>query len=230
KHFRGFVGCTPLEHLRTVRLNRVRHELLRAPPDVRIAEIATRCGFSHLGRFATWYRERYGETPSATLQRGRTGPVAPARSPPLAASAHDRPAVAVLPFGLLGDRARHAARLEEEIAAALLRLGWIAVATVPKARYRLGGTVRCGGTDRLRVTVTLGDAVAGRMLWADHWDGRCDDVFELQERVALGVARAIEPALRDAEVERACRTEPEQLSAWGLTMRALPLVQSYKPA
>src|SRR5262249_38881827 len=51
-----------------------------------------------------------------------------------------------------------------------------------------------------------------------------------QERVALGVARAIEPALRDAEVERACRTEPEQLSAWGLTMRALPLVQSYKPA
>ncbi len=230
RYFRRFVGRTPVAHLRTVRLDRVRQDLLRAPRDARITEIATRCGFSHLGRFATWYRERYGETPSATLQHGRIGAVAPTRCPPPVASAHDRPAVAVRPFELFGDQARHAAGLAEEIAAALLRLRCIVVSTISKARYHLGGTVRGDGGDHLRVTVTLGDAAAGRMLWADHWDGRCDGVFELQERVALGVARALEPALRDAEIERACRTEPEQLTAWGLTMRALPSVQSYKAA
>jgi AraC-like DNA-binding protein/TolB-like protein len=230
QHFRRFVGATPVEHLRTVRLNRARQLLLRAPRDARITEIAARCGFSHLGRFATWYRERYGEAPSATLQQARNGPVAPARYLPPMGLAHDRPAIAVLPFDLVGDEARHAAGLAEEIAAALLRLRWMSVTTSAMARYHLRGTVRGDGRNHLRVTVILSDALAGRMLWADHWDGRCDDVFELQERVALRVARAIEPALRDVEIDRASRMEPEQLNAWGLTMRAMPRVQSYQAA
>ena len=228
KHFRRFVGCTPVEHLRAVRLDRVRQALLRAPREAGITEVATRCGFSHLGRFATWYRERYGETPSATLQTARIGPVAPARLLPLVGSANDRPAVAVLPFEPVGREPCHAAGLAEEIAAALLRLRWIAVSTIAKARYHLRGVVRGDGGGRLRVTVMLSDALSGRMLWADHWNGRCDDVFDLQERVAFRVARAIEPALRDVEIDRASSTEPDQLNAWGLTMRALPRVQSYQ--
>jgi AraC-like DNA-binding protein len=32
-----------------------------------VAEVAQRCGFAHLGRFSAYYRERFGELPSATL-------------------------------------------------------------------------------------------------------------------------------------------------------------------
>lgn len=230
QHFRRFVGATPVEHLRIVRLDRARQELLRAPRDARVTEIAERCGFAHLGRFAIWYRERFGESPSATLQHARNGPVAPARLVPPVIPASDRPTIAVLPFDSFGDAARHAAGLAEEIAAALLRLRWIGVATAARARYQLRGSVRHDGKNHLRVTVILGDALAGRMLWADHWDGRSDDVFELQERVALRIGRAIEPALRQVEIERANRAEPEQLNAWDLAMRALPRVQSYQAA
>ncbi|KAB2919970.1 MAG: helix-turn-helix transcriptional regulator [Hyphomicrobiaceae bacterium] len=74
KHFRRDLGCTPVEHIRWVRLQRARQELLRAPPDARITGIAAQCGFNHLGRFATWYRARYGETPSATLHLARMTP------------------------------------------------------------------------------------------------------------------------------------------------------------
>src|SRR5262245_16295146 len=69
KHFRRFVGRAPLAYLREVRFERARRELLGAAETVTITEIATRCGFAHLGRFANEYQRRCGESPSATLRR-----------------------------------------------------------------------------------------------------------------------------------------------------------------
>ena len=37
-------------------------------PDVSITDIAFDLGFTHLGRMAGAYREKFGETPSATLR------------------------------------------------------------------------------------------------------------------------------------------------------------------
>ena len=71
KHFRRFVGRAPLAYLREVRFEGARRELLGAAEKATITEIATRCGFAHLGRFATEYRQRFGESPSATLRRLR---------------------------------------------------------------------------------------------------------------------------------------------------------------
>ncbi|MFH8749128.1 AraC family transcriptional regulator [Streptomyces rimosus] len=67
--FRRHVGMSPMAYLRDVRLNRVRDELRRAGPgELSVGEVAYRWGFVHLGRFARSYRERFGETPSQTLQ------------------------------------------------------------------------------------------------------------------------------------------------------------------
>ncbi|AOK31342.1 AraC family transcriptional regulator [Burkholderia singularis] len=72
--FVQFCGTSPMQYLRQVRLDHAREWLLHsAPANRRIAEIALDCGFTHLGRFANAYRERFGELPSATLGGARDG-------------------------------------------------------------------------------------------------------------------------------------------------------------
>ncbi|MET9862861.1 AraC family transcriptional regulator [Streptomyces smyrnaeus] len=68
--FQRYVGRTPLAYLREVRLDRAHRDLVAADADgpVTVAEIAFRWGFSNLGRFASWYRRRYGHAPSVTLR------------------------------------------------------------------------------------------------------------------------------------------------------------------
>jgi len=68
--FRRHLGCTPMAYLQQVRLMRA-HESLRLADPLRttVAAIAHRWGFAHLGRFASTYRERFGEAPSDTLRR-----------------------------------------------------------------------------------------------------------------------------------------------------------------
>jgi TolB-like protein len=140
----------------------------------------------------------------------------------------ERPAIAVLPFDLVGHEARVAAAMAEEIIAALLRLRWFRVATPEHARYHLHGKCRGNGAGHLRVTVVLRDASTGRVLWADHRDGCCDEAFAFEERVATGIARAVEPALRAAEIDRVRASDPTSFNAWELSMRALPGVLSYE--
>lgn len=71
KHFRRFVGLSPLAHLRRLRLAAARADLLACEGTLSVTEIATRHGFAHLGRFASDYARHFGEPPSATLNRGR---------------------------------------------------------------------------------------------------------------------------------------------------------------
>jgi AraC-like DNA-binding protein len=68
--FRQNLGCTPMAYLQQVRLLRA-HESLRLadPLRVTVARVAHQWGFAHLGRFASAYRERFGEAPSDTLRR-----------------------------------------------------------------------------------------------------------------------------------------------------------------
>jgi len=226
RQFRSFLGKSPLDVLRDIRFEAARQELLRAPGNATVATIATRCGFGHLGRFAAQYRQRYNESPSATLRRCRSGLSGNAPSLPIPPVAVERPGIAVLPFALVGAEARTAAGMAEEIAAALLRLRWIRVAALGNARYQLRGKVWGDGRGRLRVMVVLVDALSGFYLWADRWEGERDEAFEFQDRIAMRLSGAVQSALRAAEIERATRQDPIQLNAWELTMRALPLVLS----
>jgi TolB-like protein len=135
----------------------------------------------------------------------------------------DEPSIAVLPFtNMSGDPEQEyfADGMVEEIITALSRIKWLFVIarnssfsykgqspdvkTVGRelgVRYILEGSVRKAG-GRVRITAQLIDAVGGAHLWADHFDGSLEDVFDLQDKVALSVAGIIEPALHAAEAAR----------------------------
>src|SRR5205814_2835957 len=87
-------------------------------------------------------------------------------------------------------------------------------------RYVLEGSVRKAG-GRLRITAQLIDALGGTHLWADRFDGSLEDVFDLQDKVALSVAGIIEPALQVAEIRRSAARQTTDLSAYDLYLRAL---------
>ena len=92
-------------------------------------------------------------------------------------------------------------------------------------RYVLEGSVRKAG-NRVRITGQLIDTTTGAHIWADRFDGALDDIFELQDQVASNVAGAIEPKLRQSEIERASRKPAANLTAYDLYLRAL--AQSYR--
>ncbi|MGB5293848.1 MAG: helix-turn-helix domain-containing protein [Thermoanaerobaculia bacterium] len=69
--FQEQLGVSPKRYLQSVRLNRVRREIRTSPPDVKIADVANRWGFWHMGQFAGDYRRHFDELPSETLRRTR---------------------------------------------------------------------------------------------------------------------------------------------------------------
>jgi TolB-like protein/class 3 adenylate cyclase len=117
----------------------------------------------------------------------------------------DKPSIAVLPFAnMSGDPEQEyfADGMVEEIITALSRIRWLFVIARNSTftykgqavdvkqvgrelgvRYILEGSVRKAG-GRVRITSQLIDASTGTHLWADHFDGSLEDVFELQDRVA----------------------------------------------
>jgi transcriptional regulator GlxA family with amidase domain len=67
-HFLDAYGITPGHWARTFALHRVRHRLLKTDATRFTVEgVALECGFRHMGRFSAYYRELFGEFPSATL-------------------------------------------------------------------------------------------------------------------------------------------------------------------
>lgn len=67
--FRKFLGVSPMRYLRELRMERARADLLDPAQARSVTEVATRWGFYQLGRFATDYRARYGESPNQTLKK-----------------------------------------------------------------------------------------------------------------------------------------------------------------
>ena len=95
-------------------------------------------------------------------------------------------------------------------------------------RYVLEGSVR-KAADRVRVTVQLIDADTGAHVWAERYERKFDDIFSLQDEIAMSVVGAIEPRLLQAEVERARRKRPDNFDAYDLVLRAQADVYSGMP-
>lgn len=180
----------------------------------------------------------------------------PRAGAPPAAAASDaeppppgKPSIAVLPFQNLSggsEQEYFADGVVEEIITALSRIRWLFVIARNSSfmykgqaavdirrvgrelgvRYVLEGSVRRGG-NRVRITAQLIEAETGAHLWADHFDGALEDIFELQDRVAISAAGVVEPALEAAETSRAVRRPTRDLTAYDLYLRAAPLHRSF---
>ena len=87
----------------------------------------------------------------------------------------------------------------------------------------LEGSVR-KAEDRVRIIAQLIDAGTGAHIWADRFDGRLDNIFDLQDKITESVVRAIEPNVLSAEIARAKRKRPENLNAYEHYLKALPLL------
>lgn len=88
-------------------------------------------------------------------------------------------------------------------------------------RYVLEGSVRKAG-ERVRITGQLVDATTGAHIWADKFDGRLEDVFDLQDQITASVVGELEPTMRKAEIKRALRKPASHLGAYDLYLQALP--------
>lgn len=171
-----------------------------------------------------------------------------ARTSPLALP--NKPSVAVLPFSnLSGDPEQEyfADGMVEDIIAGLSRIKWLFVVArnssftykgmavdVKRAgrelgvRYLLQGSVRKDG-GRVRISAQMIEAETGGHLWTERFDRPLDDIFALQDEIALNVVGAIEPSLRRAEVERVNRKRPDSLDAYDVVLQAQPDVYSGMP-
>ena len=71
--FKKARGYTPMAYLRKVRLNAARQLLLEAAPGVSVTGVSLACNFKNTGNFAHEYHVQFGEFPSETLRRGKSG-------------------------------------------------------------------------------------------------------------------------------------------------------------
>lgn len=162
----------------------------------------------------------------------------------------DRPSIAVLPFQNMSadpEQEYFTDGIVEDVITGLSRIRWLFVIARNSSfiykgravdvklvgrelgvRYVLEGGVRKAAT-RIRITAQLVEAETGAHLWADHYDRALDDIFAVQDEIALSVIGAIEPSLRKAEIERIKRKRPDSLDAYDLVLQALPFLYSGMP-
>ncbi len=168
-------------------------------------------------------------------------------SPP---ALEERPTIAVLPFhNTSGDPAQEyfADGLTEDIITALCL--WRSFPVVARnssfaykgrsmdvrqvaaelgSRYVLEGGVRKRG-DRLRITAELVDAGLGHHVWAQRFDRRLEDVFDIQDEIAQRIATTLVPELERAEYGRSVNKRTESLTAWDLYLQGMVAINELTP-
>jgi adenylate cyclase len=162
----------------------------------------------------------------------------------------DRPSIAVLPFTNMGGDAEQeyfADGMVEDILTGLSRIKWLFVIARNSSfvykgksvdvkqvgrelgvRYVLEGSVR-KSSGRVRVTGQLIEAETDRHVWADRYDRTLDDIFAIQDELTMSVVAAVEPNLRQAEIERVKHKRPDSLDAYDLVLRGIPHIYPAMP-
>ncbi|HEU0203408.1 MAG TPA: winged helix-turn-helix domain-containing protein [Burkholderiaceae bacterium] len=162
-----------------------------------------------------------------------------ARAPPAAAlpDFRGKPTVAVLPFHNLSGKPEQdyfSDAISEDIITVLSRYRTLVViarnsAFAFRARetelrhigldlgadYVVDGSVRRLGK-RLRILAHLIETERGSLIWAEQYDCSVEELFDLQDQIAMTIAARMMPGIDTAESLRAQRKPPETWHVWDL--------------
>jgi adenylate cyclase len=147
----------------------------------------------------------------------------------------DKPSIAVLPFvNMSGDPKQEyfSDGITEEIISALAKVPKlfviartssfkykgkdVDVRTVGRelgVRYVLEGSVRKSG-DQLRITAQLVDTKTGNHLWAERWDRKLKDIFEIQDEITMKIITELQVKLTSGEQARLQAKGTDNLEAY----------------
>src|SRR5262245_45508799 len=150
--------------------------------------------------------------------------VKPGRTPTPAPALPDKPSIAVLPFanlssdpeqeylvdGIVDDIITELSRFSEMfVIARNSSFQYKGKATAIRqvgrelgVRYVLEGSVRRAG-ERIRISAQLIDAATGAHLWAERYDRKLEDVFDVQDEVVRTMVSILAAHVSKAETERA---------------------------
>ena len=147
----------------------------------------------------------------------------------------DEPSIAVLPFkNMSGDPEQDyfADGLTEDIITMLSKHHWLEVVArnttfaykgkssdirqIAKdigADYIVEGSVRRAG-QRIRVTAQLIDAKSGSHVWAERYDRKLEDIFDVQDEITEIIVGRLEPEIGSAIRQKVQRAPRPDLHAW----------------
>ena len=77
-------------------------------------------------------------------------------------------------------------------------------------RYVLEGSVQ-RSDNRVRITAQLIDAIAGHHLWADSYDRKIDDIFSLQDEIAMKIMSEMQVKISVADMGRLSMTKTSNI-------------------
>jgi adenylate cyclase len=187
------------------------------------------------------FRVPYEGAPSA---EGRRRPSAPLAQQPAAA------AIAVLPFDNLSGDANQgyfSDGLTNDVITDLSKFSELFViashtAAAYKAKfaaldilgrdlgvaYVVQGSVQRGG-DRIRINVKLAETATGRHLWAERYDRKAQDLFQVQDEIVQMIVGTLVARVSISERMRALHQKPENLKAYDFYLRGRAAFQTWTP-
>ncbi|MCP4317566.1 MAG: tetratricopeptide repeat protein [Hyphomicrobiales bacterium] len=153
-----------------------------------------------------------------------------------------KPSIAVLPFNNMSDEPNQeylADGLAEDIITSLSKISeMVVIARNSSFAYKernidirrvareldvatvLEGSVRKAG-DRVRISAQLIDAVTGQHIWAERYDRKLIDIFDLQDDLTREVVTALQVELTEGDQVRLRRRQTKDIRAWELFSRGL---------
>jgi TolB-like protein/Tfp pilus assembly protein PilF len=95
-------------------------------------------------------------------------------------------------------------------------------------RYVLEGSVRRAG-DVVRINAQLIDAMTGRHLWAERYDGKMDRVFALQDQITRKIVSALKVKLTAGEKEQVGQRGTDNIEAYNTLLEGWRHFYRYTP-
>ena len=164
-------------------------------------------------------------------------------------SADRKPSIAVIAFSNLGsdlDKQYISEGITDDITTALSKISKLMVMVYPSSSqgeeaiadkmniarqldidYLLDGSVRSEG-DNLRISSRLIEVASGHHRWAQRYDRKNSDIFELQDNITKEVISALQVELTEGDQALLASRGSENIRAWQLTFEAQVLVLAHR--